>query len=395
MQRVVIAVGAVVVVAAALLAYYLLGGSGQEAARVAEQPAAQGEAADTAPPAPPQATSSSASSSTPSTAAAPEASAPAGSSPPVVQVKPRAPAAPSSGAATAAGARPEPAPAFDVVRVEKSGDAVIAGRAQPDSEVTVTTQDGTALGSARADSAGSWAIVTQKPLAPGSHEIGIEERDVKGDSRLSEEVVVVVVPEPAAPAAVPAEKAAAAEASAGQAQPGQQVLAVLTPRAGGASKVLPQEEDGIAHGNLVLDSVDYNENGRAVVGGRAAPGSRVLLYMNNRLVGDTRAGSQGRWSHALEQPVAEGLHSLRVDQVDDQGGVLARVETPFSREPVRVASADGDVVIVQPGNSLWRIARRTYGQGVQYTVIYQANQDLIRDPDLIYPGQVFELPKIN
>ncbi|MEL7488070.1 MAG: LysM peptidoglycan-binding domain-containing protein, partial [Pseudomonadota bacterium] len=49
--------------------------------------------------------------------------------------------------------------------------------------------------------------------------------------------------------------------------------------------------------------------------------------------------------------------------------------------------------IVQPGNSLWRIARRAYGSGFQYTVIYEANADQIRDPDLIYPGQIFEVPE--
>ena len=40
-----------------------------------------------------------------------------------------------------------------------------------------------------------------------------------------------------------------------------------------------------------------------------------------------------------------------------------------------------------------RFARRLYGQGVEYVHIYDANQSQIRDPDLIYPGQVFEIPK--
>ena len=48
--------------------------------------------------------------------------------------------------------------------------------------------------------------------------------------------------------------------------------------------------------------------------------------------------------------------------------------------------------IVQPGNSLWRIARRSYGAGLRYTVIYEANRSQIRRPDLIYPGQVFTIP---
>jgi len=66
---------------------------------------------------------------------------------------------------------------------------------------------------------------------------------------------------------------------------------------------------------------------------------------------------------------------------------------PFSQPDFSTVVLKDDSVIVQPGNSLWRIARRTYGDGVQYTVIYEANKDHIRDPDLIYPGQIFSLPK--
>jgi nucleoid-associated protein YgaU len=48
---------------------------------------------------------------------------------------------------------------------------------------------------------------------------------------------------------------------------------------------------------------------------------------------------------------------------------------------------------VQPGFTLWAIARDRFGAGDQYVRVYEANRDLIRDPDLIYPGQVFALPE--
>ena len=48
-------------------------------------------------------------------------------------------------------------------------------------------------------------------------------------------------------------------------------------------------------------------------------------------------------------------------------------------------------ITVQPGNSLWRIARRIYGKGIMYLDIYNKNSHLIKDPDLIYPGQIFSL----
>lgn len=49
-------------------------------------------------------------------------------------------------------------------------------------------------------------------------------------------------------------------------------------------------------------------------------------------------------------------------------------------------------VIIRRGDTLWHISRRVYGRGMRYTTIYLANQDQIRDPDLIWPGQVFSLP---
>jgi nucleoid-associated protein YgaU len=55
----------------------------------------------------------------------------------------------------------------------------------------------------------------------------------------------------------------------------------------------------------------------------------------------------------------------------------------------------GQNVVVQPGASLWRIARRTYGDGIRFSLIYEANQTQIRDPDLIYPGQIFTVPQVN
>ena len=49
--------------------------------------------------------------------------------------------------------------------------------------------------------------------------------------------------------------------------------------------------------------------------------------------------------------------------------------------------------IIRRGDNLWMIAKRLYGQGIRYSTIYQANTDQIRNPDLIYPGQVFVIPE--
>jgi len=65
----------------------------------------------------------------------------------------------------------------------------------------------------------------------------------------------------------------------------------------------------------------------------------------------------------------------------------------FERQP----SAPGDSrrLHVVRGDNLWNIARAHYGEGFRFTMIFDANKDQIRDPNLIYPGQVFSLPKVN
>jgi nucleoid-associated protein YgaU len=119
-----------------------------------------------------------------------------------------------------------------------------------------------------------------------------------------------------------------------------------------------------------------------------------VVYLDNGLLAAARAGSDGAWRIIVERPVAPGLYTLRVDEMAGDK-VIARLEFPFQRADPKEIESETLLVVVQPGNSLWRLARRTLGEGTRYTVIYQANRERIRDPDLIYPGQVFEVPRTN
>jgi nucleoid-associated protein YgaU len=70
-------------------------------------------------------------------------------------------------------------------------------------------------------------------------------------------------------------------------------------------------------------------------------------------------------------------------------------ETAAENGEPEVAAARPGHVVIQPGNNLWRISRVIYGRGIEYTAIYEANRDKIRDPDLIYPGQIFATPGVD
>ena len=287
-------------------------------------------------------------------------------------------------------APPLMAPQFDIVRVEPNGEAVIAGRSEPGS-VVVLLDGEEEIGRVTADETGAWVIIVARPLSPGDHQLGLRAEMPDGSVQLSETLVIVSVPEPTL------------EVASGEAGEERQVaaetapLAVETQREGlSASRVLQQPEDaGLRDQTLLLNAVDYDADGFVVVSGRSQPGARVVVYLDEEPLGSVVADANGHWQLAPDTPVASGLHRLRVDQVGDSGDVLARVATLFSRAELAGGFPEDRFVIVQPGNSLWRIARRTYGQGVRYSVIFQANNDQIVDPDLIFPGQIFLVPSTN
>lgn len=160
--------------------------------------------------------------------------------------------------------------------------------------------------------------------------------------------------------------------------------------------------------NIVIDTISYNEAGDVTLSGRGVGTSFVRIYLNNKSIGTTQILPDGNWRTALPE-INTGVYTLRVDQVDDDGAVTSRLETPFKREePEVLAAAQAEanavsapesggtqvkVVTVQPGFTLWGIARESYGEGILYVRVYEANRDRIRDPDLIYPGQVFAVPE--
>jgi hypothetical protein len=149
-----------------------------------------------------------------------------------------------------------------------------------------------------------------------------------------------------------------------------------------------------------LASISYADDGDVTLAGLGAAGARLRAYVDDGFTEEATVGGDGRWTLELGD-VEVGVYQLRIDQVDGAGRVASRVETPFQRDLPRAPLARPEAgdrptqVTVQPGSNLWTLARVHYGAGVLYTQIFIANQDLIRDPHLIYPGQIFDLPGVE
>ncbi|MBL8791638.1 MAG: LysM peptidoglycan-binding domain-containing protein [Rhizobiales bacterium] len=345
-----------------------------------------------------------------------------------------APASPEAEAA----ANPD-VPAFDTVNVMPTGEAVVAGRGKPGSEVALKF-DGVEVGRATASADGSFAIVPDKPLPIGTGQLTLEST-VDGKTLASKDQIAIVVKRDQSPALVARVDSAAAT-------PTQIVQApVAAADAGAVAK------------EVQLSAVDYDAEGNIVFQGRVTPGGTVRFYVDNQLAGDVKSDGQGNWMFKGTTPIAPGKHMLRADEIDATGKVLSRAELPFLREEAdkviaaseaaapadagqpaaaeaaadqpaaataseattaeaasqpeaaaqpdqqQAAAGNGSSIsvstsptlpsriVIQPGNNLWRISREVYGKGRLFTVIWEANRDQIKNPNRIYPGQILAAPK--
>ncbi len=331
-------------------------------------------------------------------------------------------------------------PVFDVVRVDPEGNTVIAGRAQSNTKVQISDGD-KVIGEVISDGRGDWVFVPEARLAPGSRVLTLSTGKDGGKASNSKNAVVLVIPEPgkdiagmkgsgdrtplamvvprdqasdvpsrvlqaplaaaSAPAetsSVPAEKTVTASVEPPtETQTNRGAVRAFpepaTERAGNSGSLSNAVAD--THPPVSLDTIDYDDKGGVVFSGKAKPGGSVQVYVDNRLAGTATTDAEGRWTIQPTTDLQPGTHQIRVDQVAEKGAVLARIELPFVRAQPFTSLPNQSVVIIQPGNNLWRIAARVYGDGLRYTDIFQANAAQIRNPNLIYPGQVFGLPRTN
>ncbi len=344
-------------------------------------------------------------------------------------------------------------PSFDLVRVEPDGESVIAGRAAPGATIELLRGD-QVHARAVADASGLFAIVPP-PLPPGSHQVALQSIAPDGARQRSEQSVTVVIadaktrplvtltspdkptvvlsnPEPPEPKVAEQPKPDAKVAEAKPAEPLAQQQASAAPQ---VSPPAPPAQP-TARPEIKIVTVEAEE-GKLFVSGLSAPGATIRLYLNESFIAPGGSGGDGKVSFSIGTGVKPGDYRIRLDDVDPVSGqVKSRAEVGFN-VPAQVAAAQpqvpgrpavpaapapavsqpqagrevasalpsaqvadaGTVVIpsintalVSRGDNLWRISQRIYGKGFRYTMIYGANQEQIRNPNLIYPGQVFVLP---
>jgi len=296
-------------------------------------------------------------------------------------------------------------PTFDVASIEPTGEAVIAGRAAPGATVELL-RDGVVHDRAVADKSGQFVMVPPK-LPPGTYDLTLRSKQANGmEATSSQRVTAALEPK----------------------STDRPVVALVTPDK--PTVVLSQPgATKPAAGTVVVETVEIEPGGKFHVSGQARPGAALRLYLNDSFVTSVTTAADGRFAVTINEGVAPGSYRVRLDEATSSGSVRARAEVPFNvpdkivtasvpaqaaepkhTDPVKLAATGATVLphsgsppstVVVPkittttvsrGDSLWRLSQHSYGAGTRYAIIYKANRGQIRNPNLIYPGQVFVLP---
>lgn len=375
----------------------------------------------------------------------------------------------------AALASPAPVPPiFDLLRVEPNGDMVVAGVSSPGAEMELVAGTKT-LTKTTANANGEFVAILDEALNPGDYEIVLRSTDSDGVVMTSAETAIVSIPEAgsdevialveapgepsrlitvpevevaSAPAVSNESEAESTEPTVAESEPAAtQEPAVETAKLEPAAKPVaePAAPAANAEKRIRIEAVEI-DGPTVFVAGAAEPGTKLRIYANEILLGDTQASAQGRFLIEVNRELPVGDYIIRADALSSNGAeVVMRAAVPFTRsageklaavavpattslpnEPPKIEqdapiaeavetalapaaesasttsvdnseleqplTAVANSVVIRRGDTLWHISKRVYGQGIKYTTIYKANNEQIRDPDMIWPGQIFALP---
>ena len=276
------------------------------------------------------------------------------------------------------------------VDAQEGGRLDVTGQAAAGSAVRLYLND-TLVASGQAGADGRVAFTIGRGVKPGAYRIRVDTVDPAGGKVRSRAEVAFVYPDSPPPTRFagsgPEERSAPSQKRAAAAMPAERP-------ASHPAQAAPEKVPAVSPAAPSLAVAPPRTGKQAgTEPDRPAPSGTPSIAAT----ADTTTPSperDGRAAAALA-PALPGKASSAPASTGQ--GRLATAEpggaSPSAAEAGSVFVPEISTARITRGDSLWQISRRTYGHGHRYTVIYDANQQQIRNPDLIYPGQMFVLPK--
>ena len=251
-------------------------------------------------------------------------------------------------------------PSFDLVRIERTGNIMIAGRTTKESNVSIVINK-KIVATEHTNKEGEFVYTTNKALQPGNYIISLI--DTNKNIKSADSVFVYI-----------------------SEQGYKNAVSLLLTKNG--SKIM--QAPVLADGDLVVSKIDYLDTGRMIVTGKALPRLRVSLSLNDKYIGFARVSDYKNFGLGADigELKSGETYKLNIRLHDSEGTTIANVEHVFVMP--EMTGDDNTFYTVRRGDCLWIIARNFLRHGVLFTMIAERNS--IRNPDLIYPDQLLQIP---
>ena len=255
---------------------------------------------------------------------------------------------------------------FDIVRVTKQGDVVMAGQSQPNENIELLNND-QVIANFLSDANGEWVWISDLPLQKGIKKFEIRYVDKNENLNTNSQTVIIFNDD----------------------KKFRPTVAKLTNKKKINILNFKKIQDGLS-----LDLVDYSPSGDLILSGRTLPGNKIKFLKSGNEFEYLFSDEDGNWKLVFNINDLKKETLTISTKIKNEELLLSFKQTDL-KSKFNIETLNANEIIVEPGNSLWRIARKTMGGGIFYSEIYKNNLMRIKNPDLIYPGQVFNIPKIR
>ena len=253
---------------------------------------------------------------------------------------------------------------FDIVRLDKTGDVVIAGKTIPNIKVDIL--DGNEiLASVFSDSNGDWVWISENPLPEGIKRFNLKHFD--GEHEFFSHQNIIILRE----------------------KNNYLSSKILKFSKSSSIEIINNNKKILG---LSLDIAEYLDEDSLMLTGRTKPNAKVKLFFSDNFMKDSISDNRGVWKIELKNFEFTDNNLIVTTEIEGQ---KIKLKTKIFEKKIDPNFIFEKEVIVKNGNSLWRIARKTLGGGVYYSEIYKSNMKEIENPDLIFPGQVFNIPNLK
>ena len=280
-------------------------------------------------------------------------------------------------------------PKVDILKVSPDGSYIIAGKGKPNSTISIL-EKGNKIESVDADESGSWVIVSKDNLESGDNLLIINQDNIDGSSTQSKEIYVTKIDKKneTKPLVIEIEN-----------DDGGKLSIIQSPSIkkleSNVENNLTLSKKQINKKNVFkIQSVSFSQDGSLSIQGIANYGSNIEILVNKNL-SSIFLKNKPEWIFNSSYKLDYGMYKLVANLKSQNNTILDSITLPFMRSEMPSGELPDNYVLIKPGDMLWTISFKIYGNPLKYIEIYEENRDQITNPDLIFPGQVFSIPKKN